>query len=139
MTGGLAVRTSFGQEPAVPGFVPKQSDRPEPIVLAEDDPALLLIERIRDEAHRFAVTYHRKVRTRRTVTTRLFEVPGIGVTRARRLLTTFGSVRGILAADPQRLEQEVGRALADRIRRHFARTPESSEDSPEPRESTPNH
>ncbi|HEU5182604.1 MAG TPA: excinuclease ABC subunit UvrC, partial [Candidatus Polarisedimenticolia bacterium] len=79
------------------------------IVLERSSPALKLVQRIRDEAHRFAVTYHRKVRARRTLTTRLYEVPGIGVTRARRLLTTFGSVRGILSADPQRLEKEVGR------------------------------
>jgi excinuclease ABC subunit C len=102
------------------------------IVLERSSPALQLVQRIRDEAHRFAVTYHRKVRTRRTVTSALFEVPGIGVTRARRLLTTFGSVRGILAADAARLEQEVGRALAERIRRHFSRAPEPSEETQDP-------
>ena len=61
-------------------------DRQEPIVLPENDPALLLIQRIRDEAHRFAVTFHRKARSMRDLRSELDEVPGIGPRRRRALL-----------------------------------------------------
>jgi excinuclease ABC subunit C len=90
------------------------------IALDHSSPALHLIQRIRDEAHRFAITRHRRSRTRRTLTTALMEIPGIGVSRARRLLRTFGSVKGILAASPDDLVKEVGPALAERIRRNLS-------------------
>jgi excinuclease ABC subunit C len=70
-------------------------ERPEPVVLPEHDPALLLIQRIRDEAHRFAVTYHRNVRGRRALTSIFDEMPGIGPARKAALLKRFGSVRAL--------------------------------------------
>jgi excinuclease ABC subunit C len=91
------------------------------IALDHSSPALHLVQRIRDEAHRFAVTRHRQARSRRTLTTALMEVPGIGVSRARRLLSTFGSVRGIMKAPREELARAVGSALADRILRHLQR------------------
>ncbi|PYQ11320.1 MAG: excinuclease ABC subunit C [Acidobacteria bacterium] len=90
------------------------------IALEPTSSALHLVQRIRDEAHRFAVTYHRRLRSRRTFTSALLQVPGIGLSRARRLLATFGSVRGVLAASPEALEKQVGKLLADRIRHHLA-------------------
>jgi excinuclease ABC subunit C len=87
----------------------------EEIRLEATSPALHLVQRIRDEAHRFAVRHHQKLRSRRTLTSDLMSVPGIGVSRARRLLRVFGSVKGILAAPREALIKEVGPALAGRI------------------------
>src|SRR6185312_12679024 len=70
-------------------------DRIDPIALAPHDPALLLVQRIRDEAHRFAVTFHRRRRTIRDLRSELDDVPGIGPRRRRTLLTTFGSLAGV--------------------------------------------
>src|SRR5262249_31372336 len=65
-------------------------DRDDALALAPNDPALLLIQRIRDEAHRFAVTFHRRARTMRDLRSELDHVPGIGARRRKTLLTTFG-------------------------------------------------
>ena len=74
-------------------------DREDPIALAADDPALLLLQRIRDEAHRFAVTFHRRARTMRDLHSELDHVPGIGPRRRRTLLRKFGSLAGVEARD----------------------------------------
>lgn len=94
--------------------------RSGPIRIAHDSPILHLVQRIRDEAHRFAVTYHRRVRSRRTVTTELTAIDGIGTERAKRLLRRFGSVRGVRAASLEDLSDAVGRRAAERIVDHFA-------------------
>lgn len=80
-------------------FVP---DRSAPIQIPHDSPALRLLQRIRDEAHRFAVTYHRKVRQRRTTRSRLEDINGIGPVLSKRLLAHFGSIgkiKGLKADD----------------------------------------
>jgi len=87
-------------------------DRPEPIRLSRKDPALQLVQRLRDEAHRFAVTRHRGRRARRMRETSLTEIPGVGAKRARRLLSRFGSLSGLASADPKSIEEAVGRAAA---------------------------
>jgi excinuclease ABC subunit C len=94
--------------------------RSGPIRIGHDSPILHLVQRIRDEAHRFAVTYHRRVRLRRTVTTELTGIDGIGTQRAKRLLRRFGSVRGVRAASLEALSEQVGQRAAERIREHFA-------------------
>lgn len=76
-------------------FVPGRSD---PIRLPRRSPGLRLLQRARDEAHRFAVGYNRKLRTRRTVASELAAIPGIGSRRQRALLERFGSVRGLREA-----------------------------------------
>src|SRR5205814_6549398 len=83
-------------------------DREDPIALAANDPALLLIQRIRDEAHRFAVTFHRRARTMRDLRSELDHVPGIGARRRKTLLTTFGSVAGVRRATREELAAVVG-------------------------------
>jgi len=90
--------------------------RGDSIRIPHDSPILHLIQRIRDEAHRFAVTYHRKVRSRRTLTSELQEIDGVGPRRARLLLRRFGSVQGVKEAPLEALAKEVGRDLADRIK-----------------------
>jgi excinuclease ABC subunit C len=78
-------------------------DRREPIVLPRTSPALHLLQRIRDEAHRFGLGYHRQLRGRASVASLLEEVPGIGPKRRKALLQAFGSLEAIRAADVDRL------------------------------------
>jgi excinuclease ABC subunit C len=87
-------------------------DRPEPIALPAESPALLLLQRIRDEAHRFAVTFHRKARAMRDLQSELDGIPGIGPRRRKRLLTQFGSVAGVRRAAREDLEAAVGAKAA---------------------------
>jgi len=97
-------------------------DRQEPLALAENDPALLLIQRIRDEAHRFAVTFHRKARSMRDLRSELDSIPGIGANRRRALLTTFGSLAGVRRATREELASVVGTKAAAAVIDYFART-----------------
>ena len=93
-----------------------------PLVLAENDPALLLIQRIRDEAHRFAVTFHRKARSMRDLRSVLDEVIGIGPRRRRALLTHFGSLAGVRRATREELEAVVGSKAASAVIDYFAKS-----------------
>src|SRR5207248_559616 len=95
-------------------------DRDEPIVLSESDPALLLIQRIRDEAHRFAVTFHRTARSMRDLRSELDVVPGIGPRRRRALLVAFGSLAGVRRATREELESVVGAKAAGAVLDYFA-------------------
>jgi excinuclease ABC subunit C len=95
-------------------------DSSEPLVLVEHDPALLLLQRIRDEAHRFAVTFHRKARSMRDLRSELDGIPGIGPRRRRALLTTFGSLAGVRRATREELEQVVGAQAARAVIDYFA-------------------
>jgi excinuclease ABC subunit C len=95
-------------------------DRPEPIVLAEHDPALLLLQRIRDEAHRFAVTFHRKARSMRDLRSELDAVPWIGPRRRRALLTAFGSLAVVRRATREELDAVVGPRAASAVIDYFA-------------------
>lgn len=110
---GLAKRF---EELYVPG-------RPEPILLPRRSQALYLVQRIRDEAHRFAITYHRDVRGKRALRSELDEIEGIGPGRKRALLKRFGSVRRIREASVEEIQATHGisRALAERIKGHLAR------------------
>jgi len=96
-------------------FVP---NRPDPIVLPRTAQGLYLVQRIRDEAHRFAVTYHQKVRSRRAVRSILDDIAGVGPARKRALLRKFGSVRAMQEAPVEELAAVggVGTALAERIK-----------------------
>jgi excinuclease ABC subunit C len=93
--------------------------RSQPLALPRTSPALQLLQRIRDEAHRFAVGFHRQRRSKRTLSSELDQIPGIGPTRRRALLSRFGSVRGVRGASHAELATTVGEALATRIRGHF--------------------
>jgi excinuclease ABC subunit C len=79
-----------------------------PIILPRGSQGLFLLQRIRDEAHRFAITYQRQRRGRRAVTSALDAIPGLGAERKRALLRHFGSVRQIKAADVEQLQQVAG-------------------------------
>ena len=97
-------------------------DRQDPIALLEHDPALLLLQRIRDEAHRFAVTFHRKARSMRDLRSELDGVPGIGPRRRRALLTSFGSLAGVRRATREELAGVVGGKAAAAVIDYFARS-----------------
>jgi excinuclease ABC subunit C len=98
-------------------------DHADPIALARNDPALLLVQRMRDEAHRFAVTFHRQARTMRDLRSELDDVPGVGPRRRRALLTRFGSVAGVRRATREELAAAVGAKLADAVLAFFASRP----------------
>ena len=98
-------------------------DRDDAIALAANDPALLLVQRIRDEAHRFAVTFHRRARTMRDLRSELDEVPGVGPRRRRLLLSTFGSLAGVRRATREELAAIVGAKMADAVLAFFASRP----------------
>jgi excinuclease ABC subunit C len=98
-------------------------DSDDPIALAPDDPALLLIQRIRDEAHRFAVTFHRSARRMRDLRSELDDVPGIGPRRRRSLLARFGSLAGVRRASREDLVAAVGPKVADAVLAFFASRP----------------
>jgi excinuclease ABC subunit C len=93
--------------------------REEPIALPRASPVLQLVQRVRDEAHRFAVGFHRQTRSRRTLRSELDDIPGIGPAKRRKLLSRFGSVRGVRGASETELAGAVGRATAARLRAHF--------------------
>ena len=97
-------------------------DRDEPVVLDPRDPALLLIQRIRDEAHRFAVTFHRRARTMRDLRSELDAVPGVGPRRRKALLTAFGSVAGVRRATREELASVVGARTASDVLAYFAQS-----------------
>jgi excinuclease ABC subunit C len=108
---GLAKRE---EEIWVPG-------RPDPIRLSRKDPALQLVQRVRDEAHRFAISRHRARRGRRMRQTGLTEIPGVGPARARLLLRRFGSVQGLRGADPKDIAAAVGPVTAKAVTAYLGR------------------
>ena len=98
-------------------FVLGQED--DPVILDRHSPVLHLVQLVRDEAHRFAVTFHRKRREIRDRKTELLEIPGVGALTTRRLLQHFGSLQAIKQADAAALSAVVNRSQADAILRHF--------------------
>lgn len=111
-TPGLPLASLAKREEEV--FLP---GRPEPLRLSRRSPSLRLLQRARDEAHRFAVSYSRKRRARRTITSALLDIPGVGPTRRRLLLERFGSLAGVRTATPAEIATLKGfsAALAERI------------------------
>ena len=97
--------------------------RSEPLRLPRTSAALRLLQRIRNEAHRFALGYNRKLRKKRTLASELREIPGIGPARQRALLERFGSLRGLRAATPEEIAAVPGfsEKLARQIHAHLAR------------------
>jgi excinuclease ABC subunit C len=95
----------------------------DPVVLDRRSPILHVIQKIRDESHRFAITYHRKRREMRDRTSELDQIPGVGPTTRQRLLTHFGSIRALRQAaekNPDALTAVVNKATAEKIKCFFA-------------------
>jgi excinuclease ABC subunit C len=98
-------------------YVHGQED--DPLVLDHHSPVLHLVQMIRDEAHRFAVTFHRKRRQMRDRATELRDIPGVGESTTRRLLEHFGSLQAVKQADAAALSAVVTKTQADAILEHF--------------------
>lgn len=97
-------------------FVPGEKDS---ILLPKTSSGLKLIQQARDEAHRFAITFHRKLRDKRTLKTELTDISGIGEKTSQKLLIEFGSVEGVKNADYDKLKAAVGEKLAKTIANYF--------------------
>ena len=95
-------------------------DAADPIILEPNSAALLLLQRLRDEAHRVAVTYHRSARASRDFRSELDDIPGVGARRRKVLLTRFGSVANVRRATREELVPVLGARVADAVLRHFA-------------------
>jgi excinuclease ABC subunit C len=101
-------------------FVLGQED--EPTRLQRHSPILHLIQQIRDETHRFAVSFHRQRRSRRTLRTELEDIPGVGPRTAQKLLQRFGSIARVRSASPDELAEVVPKPLAEDIAAHLTHT-----------------
>ncbi len=107
---GLAKRL---EEVFIPGSGDAQS-------LSRSSPGLKLLQQIRDEAHRFAITYHRTLRSKRVLRTELDLIEGVGKKRAREMLEVFGSVQGVKFATGEQLAEVVGEKVAAKVKEFFA-------------------
>ncbi len=98
----------------------------EPVILEHHNPVLHLIQQIRDETHRFAVSFHRQRRGAKQVKTALLEIPGIGPQTSQRLLQRFGSIANLRRATKDELAHVVSRKSADKILDYFSNAPAAS-------------
>jgi excinuclease ABC subunit C len=117
-TGASSVPTASLAKENEELFIPQKK---EPIVLPKSSPALQLLQRLRDEAHRFALGYHQRVRKRETFASALDTIPGIGPRRKQALLRQFGSVKAIREAPVENLAAARGmtRRLAEKIKQYL--------------------
>ena len=92
---------------------------PYPMFIDRNSPALKVLQQIRDEAHRFGITFHRKLRSKAQIESVLSSIKGVGEKTEQRLLLRFGSVARIAAASEDELSEVVGRSLAERILRQL--------------------
>lgn len=117
---GIAKSRALGDETHSPErfFLPGRKD---PIILQQNSPVVLFLARIRDEAHRFAITYHRKRRSKKTLSTTLTSIPGVGPKRARTLLNALGSLTKVRSATVDEIAAVPGfsRALAAIVKEHL--------------------
>ncbi len=90
--------------------------RSDPIRISRRSPALRMLQQARDEAHRFAVTFQRKRRSVRTVTSALMSIPGVGPTKRRQLLQAFGSIQGVSAASPEQIAELPGWSVGSAVK-----------------------
>jgi excinuclease ABC subunit C len=110
--------------------------RSESLRLSRRSPSLRMLQQARDEAHRFAITFQRKRRTVRTITSELLRIPGIGDSKRRQLLTHFGSVQAIRTATPEQIAEVPGFSvksaakILDALRASDALAPSSAATGP---------
>jgi excinuclease ABC subunit C len=120
LNAALEVLFEFNQHVPAIGLAKREEqiirpDKPEPLSLPKDSAALQLLQRVRDEAHRFANAYHRALRGRKVVFSVLDDVPGIGEKRKRDLIREFGSVRRLREASEEEVAAVVGPKAAARV------------------------
>jgi excinuclease ABC subunit C len=99
-------------------FIPGE---PQPVYIAKDSPALHILQRARDEAHRFAISYHRKLRHKEGIASALDDIPGIGPRRKKALLKKFGSIEAIKEASSEEISRTEGMtaALAQKVKEYL--------------------
>jgi excinuclease ABC subunit C len=120
LSAAITALDRIGVEVPVAGLAKREEEiflpgRPDPIRLSRHESALKLVQQVRDEAHRFAITRHRKTRTRVALTTRLRTVPGVGPAKARKLLRKFGSIGGMKQAPREEIASVVGTRTAESV------------------------
>jgi excinuclease ABC subunit C len=126
LTAAYAALRDLGLDRLVAVGIAKQEellftrDRTDGIALPHDNAALLLIQRIRNEAHRFAITFHRSARKARDLRSALDDIPGIGARRRKQLLVRFGSVAGVRRASREELAAVIGGAAANAVIQYFS-------------------
>jgi len=118
----------YGQVPVI-GIAKRLEEvflpgRQDPVMIPKTSSSLKLLQQLRDEAHRFAITYHRDKRSKRTFSTELLKIEGIGETKAKKLLETFGSVKRVKEADLEQLVAAAGKVTGKAVFDYF-NTPES--------------
>lgn len=109
------------------------------VLLPKSSSSLRLLQQIRDEAHRFAITYHRSLRDKRTLQTELTNVPGVGPKTAKKIIEAFGSVRGAGAATREQLEEKLGKKTGSALFEYFQNDVEKQGEEHEPSENGSNH
>jgi excinuclease ABC subunit C len=122
LSAALAALDRIGVEIPAVGLAKREEEvfvpgRSLPVVLSRRHAGLKLLQRARDEAHRFGLKHHRRARTRRTLQSPLLEIPGLGPVSARRLLAVFGNGEAVLAATQNALAAAAGKTVASRIDR----------------------
>jgi len=121
LNAALAALSRLGvEETPVVGLAKREEEiyrpaYPEPLALSRSDPGLLLLQEIRDEAHRFAVSRHRRRRSRSTLTSALDELSGVGIHRRKLLLRRFGSLKGVREASLEELQKDLGPVIGARV------------------------
>lgn len=118
LNAALEVRQELGLNSIPMASLAKENEEvfipgdPQPLYIAKDSPALHILQRARDEAHRFAISYHQKLRHKEVITSALDNIPGIGPRRKKALLKKFGSIEAIREASSEELSQTEGITLA---------------------------
>ena len=113
----------YGQVPIV-GLAKRLEEiflpgRPDPVMIPKTSSALKLLQRVRDEAHRFAITFHREKRSKRTFSSELESVPGIGAKTAQKLIREFGSVKKMREAGLEELQAKAGAKTGEILHQWF--------------------
>jgi excinuclease ABC subunit C len=129
LNAALEVREELGLDSIPMASLAKENEEvfipgdPQPVRMAKDSPALHILQRARDEAHRFAISYHRKLRHKEAITSALDDIPGIGPKRKKALLKKFGSIEAIKEAPLEELCQTQGitLALAKKVKEELAK------------------
>lgn len=112
--------------------IPEERDT---LLLPKSSSSLRLLQQIRDEAHRFAITFHRSLRDKRTLQTELTQVPGVGAKTAKKIIELFGSARGAAAATLEELQEKLGTKTGTAVFEYFqGRSAEQKEGESEDRE-----
>jgi len=95
--------------------------RKNPMILSKNSPVLHLLQRVRDEAHRFAISYHKRLRKKATLKSVLDDISGVGKKRRRLLLRHFGSIEGVKNASVQQLAEALqnNRKVAEQVYNYF--------------------